>query len=442
MVASHWGSRAWNRNLDEFAADPEHPQAFPAERAMDLMGRIRVRLRAEDRKLVAYGFGGQRIEIPASSIGGVHTARQFRLNGRSRSRALLVLDGRQRVLLHANGLWETYGEVARVCRAANLPAPKHEYASAYSRTTGPAHAKSRRRMTLALPSYQKAPGYQKLRTVPRGNALRVLALLVVLLAVDGLTAFAGVLPALALPEWIGAVRTLIGIAGVLIGVAAGVWVCVAAGHVAMGGLRWAIASMEARALAPAERFFSRRKESDKRAGLVTAAMMLGVPALVIWGPGVAIVSGVHGVSDSRLVAELRAQGVSTQGFLIDVPDYETDDNGNTTVTDVSTLSFKTGGQSWETDDPSIGGRPLPLDSTDPEGTSEPLTVVYLPGDPDTAAAEQQLAGSVWHGAPTANVITGAVLTAALPLLLWGTVRRVRRRRWLRNADLLDALAKE
>src|ERR1700751_2051328 len=217
MVASHWGSRPWNRNLDEFAADPEHPQAFPAERAMDLMGRIRVRLRAEDRKLVAHGVGGQRIEMPASSIGGVHTARQFRLNGRSRSRALLVLDGRQRVLLHANGLWETYGEVARVCRAANLPAPKHEYASAYSRTPGPDPAKSRRRMTLALPSYQKAPGYQKLRTVPRGNALRVLALLVVLVAVDGLTAFAGVLPALALPEWIGAVRTLIGIAGVLIG---------------------------------------------------------------------------------------------------------------------------------------------------------------------------------------------------------------------------------
>jgi hypothetical protein len=49
---------------------------------------------------------------------------------------------------------------------------------------------------------------------------------------------------------------------------------------------------------------------------------------------------------------------------------------------------------------------------------------------------------VWHGAPTANVITGAVLTAALPLLLWGTVRRVRRRRWLLNADLLDDLAKE
>jgi hypothetical protein len=211
-------------------------------------------------------------------------------------------------------------------------------------------------------------------------------------------------------------------------------------HAAIDGLRWAIASIEARALAPAERFFRRSKESDKRSGLGTAAMVLGVPALVIWGPGVAIVSGVHGVSDSHLVAELRAQGVSTPGFLIDVPDSETDGNGNTTITDVSTLSFKPDGQDWETDDPAIGGRPLPLDSADPEGTSEPLTVVYLPGDPDTAAAAQQLTGSVWHGAPTANVITGAVLTAALPLLLWRTIRRVRRRRWLRNADLLNDLA--
>jgi hypothetical protein len=82
----------------------------------------------------------------------------------------------------ANGLWETYGEVERVCRTAHLPAPKHQYASTYGRTTGSAHANRRRRTTLVLPSYQKAPGYQKLRTVPRGNML----------------------PALALLEWIGA----------------------------------------------------------------------------------------------------------------------------------------------------------------------------------------------------------------------------------------------
>jgi hypothetical protein len=441
MISAHWGSGALRQNLDEFVADPRHPQAFPVERAMDLMGRIRVRLRAEDHALVAYGFGGQRIEIPASSVGAVHTVSQYRLNGRSRARALLVLDGDDRVLLRASGLWETYGEVARVCRAAHLPAPKHAYVSRYSTTS---HAKdrsrSRRRTKPLLPAYQKAPGYRRLRTAPRGNTLRVLALLVVALAVTGLTAFAGVLPALALPDWTGAVRTLIGIAGVLIGAAAGVWLCAAAAHVITDGLRWAITSAEARAWAPARRFFGRPKASDKWPRLVTAAMVLGVPALVIWGPGVAIVSAVHGVSDSHLVAELRAQGVPVQGLLVDVPDYETDDNGNTTVTDVATLAFKPSGQDWETTDPSIGGRPLPLDADDPLDTNVPVTVVYVPGDPGTAAAAQQLAGSVWHGAPTANEITGALLTAALPLLLWRTVRRVRRRKWLRNADLLDDLA--
>jgi hypothetical protein len=426
--------------MDDFVADPQHPQAFPAERAMDMMGRIRVRIRAEDHTLVAYGFGGQRIEIPASSVGAVHTARQFRLNGRSREQSLLILDKDKRVLLRAKGLWETYGEVARVCRAAHLPKPSHQYASRSSRPAG--KGGSRRRSSPVLPSYQKAPGYQKLRTVPRGNTVRVLAMLVVCLAVVGLTAFVGVLPAVALPEATGAIRTLIGIVGVLLGVAAGAWLCATVAHLATDTLRWGIASMEARAPAPGGRFFRRREGSDKRAGLVTAAMVLGVPALIIWGPGVGLVSGIHGISDSHLVGVLRTQGVSAPGFLIDVPDYDTDDNGNTTVTDVSTLSFKPDGQSWQTDDPAIGGKPLPLDADDPLDTNEPLTVVYLPDDPDTAAAAQQLAGSVWHGAPTTNVITGAVLTAALPLLLWATIRRVRRRKWLRHADLLNDLAKQ
>src|SRR5262249_35222944 len=150
------------------------------------------------------------------------------------------------------------------------------------------------------------------------------------------------------------------------------------------------------------RFFQRRGTSDKWAGFVTAGMILLVPALIGWGPAVAIATGVHGVSDSHLVAGLRANGVRTQGFLIDVPDYGTDDNGNTTVTDVSTLAFRAGGQDWEDTDPSIGGRPLPLDSSDPIDTREPVTVVYDPSDLNTAAALRQITGSVWHGAPTAN----------------------------------------
>jgi hypothetical protein len=436
MVLPHWTSEDWARNL---AFDPSRPDAFPAEGAMDLMGRIRVRLRAEGGNLVAYGFDDQRIEISRSSVGAVLTVNAYRMGAINRGAALLVLDHEDRILLRAPGLWETHGEVREVCRATGLPKPRHEYFSPRSRSRARSTGAGRRARN-GLPLFRKAPGYRRLHTVPRGNTVRVLARLVLALALIGLTAFIGVIPALALPGWFGAVRTLIGIAGVAIGGFAGAWLYAAIANALADGLHWALASLRARGLAPAGRFFSRREPSGKWSSAVTALMVLGVPALIYWGPGMAIASGAHGVSDSHLVGTLRAQGVPAPGFLVDVPDYETDDHGNTTVTDVPTLSFRFDGQDWQVTDPSIRGRPLPLDDADPEGTRQPLTVVYLPGDPDTAAASQQLAGSVWHGAPTANVISGGVLTAALPLLLWRTIRRVRRRRWLRNADLLNDIA--
>jgi hypothetical protein len=48
MRLAHWGTRALHKNLDETVYDLEHPQAFPAQHPTDLMGRLRVRLRAED----------------------------------------------------------------------------------------------------------------------------------------------------------------------------------------------------------------------------------------------------------------------------------------------------------------------------------------------------------------------------------------------------------
>jgi hypothetical protein len=156
---------------------------------------------------------------------------------------------------------------------------------------------------------------------------------------------------------------------------------------------------------------------------------------------VAIASAEHAVSDSRLVAELRADGVSTPGALVDVTHESADGSGDPTIVDVATLTFVAGGGEglWQTTDPSIGGRPLPLDQADPADTFQALTVVYLPTDPDVAAAGQQLAGSVWHGAPTANEITGVVFTLALAPLILTIVIRVRRRRWLRDAGLHDLL---
>lgn len=248
--------------------------------------------------------------------------------------------------------------------------------------------------------------------------MRALALLALALGVTGLCAFVGVLPAVALPGWIGSVRVLIGIVGAVLGAAAGIWLCAAAAHAATGGLRWAVASLAVGGSAPPGRFF-RRGTSGRWPGFATAGLVLLVPALIAWGPGVAIVSAAHGLSDSHLVAELRAQGVPTPGLFIDVPRESEDDNGNVTVTNVATMAYLASGRAgfWQTTDPSIGGQPLPLDAADRAGTREFVTVVYLTGDPGVAAAQQQLAGSVWHGAPTVNEIIGILFTLALPPLV-------------------------
>jgi len=405
---------------------------------MDLMGRIRVKLAAEDGNLVAYGFGGQHIVLPHQSIGSVVTVTKFRLvNGITHPRALLILDRDDRVLLRADGLWETYGEVARVCRAANLRQPTHLYlGSSASRKYQPAG----RRRALQTPRFHKAPGYAKLRVRPRGRSLRILALIVTFSVTMVLGGSLGALPAAALPEWFGAVRTLFGIIGAVLGIAAGAWVGAAIWHVWVDAVRWAGASLAAGGLAPAGRFFARRREHEG-SWLVAANLSLFalLVALVAWGPGVGLASLAHGFRDSSLVASLRADGVTTRGLLVDVPDYGTDDHGNPTVNDVSTLDFKANGKLVEATDPSIGGRPLPLDADDPIDTSVPETVVYLPDDPSVVAAKQQITGSVWHGAPTANLISGGILTLALPPYVLYLVLRIRRLRFQRAKGLVEDL---
>lgn len=436
-AVAHWGTREWQHNQDDLVRDPAHPQAFPSTYPMDLMGRIKVKLTVEDGDLVAYGFGGQRIVMPRASVGSVLTVNKYRLGSITHPRALLVLDPEERVLLRANGLWETYGEVARVCRAAKLDQPKHLYlGSSASRKYQAKHGRS----GLQPPRFNKAPGYAKLRVYPRGRLLRMVALIVLFALAMGFGGFLGTLPAAALPEWFGAVRTLFGIIGALLGIAAGVWVGAAIWHLWVDAVRWAGASLAAGGLAPLGRFFERRRE---HAGTWLAMANLGLCALVIaligWGPGVGIVSLAHGFRDSSLVASLRADGVTTRGLLVDVPDYGTDDHGNETVTDVPTLDFKAGGDMVEATDPSIGGRPLPLDADEPMDTNVPETVVYLPDDPSVAATQQQIAGSVWHGAPTANLISGGLLTLALPPFVFYLVLRIRRLRFQRAKGFVEDL---
>jgi hypothetical protein len=220
-------------------------------------------------------------------------------------------------------------------------------------------------------------------------------------------------------------------------VSAGIWVGAAITHAWVDALRWAGASLTAGGLAPARRFFARRREHP---GTWLLAANFGLAALFIaligWGPGVLIASTAHGLRDSSLVAELRQDGMTFPGTLIDVQQFSTDDHGNTVVTDVPTLSFL----GFKATDPSIGGKPLALDASDPADTDDPETVVFLPQDPQVAAAKQQISGSVWHGAPTANVISGGVFTLALPPLFLYLVLRARRLRWRRAKDLVDVLS--
>jgi hypothetical protein len=422
--------------MDDLVPDPSHPQAFPSKYPMDLTGRIRVKLCAEDGNLVAYGFGGQRVALASKSVGAVSTVSSFRTGRITHGTALLVLDHEDRILLRADGRWETYGEVRKVCHAAKAPSPTHVWSSTSARSTSRSSRAQGRHASPRPPRFAKAPGYVKLRTNPRGVTLRVLALIVLFLAMAGLGGFIGVLPAVALPEWFGAVRTLIGIVGGLLGVAGGLWVAAALSHLLTDAVRWAAISLTVGALAPPRRFFARRERSGRWLVAANSGLALLCIALVGWGPGVGIASLVHGFRDSSLVAELRSSGTSVPGALVDVPEYSTSDNGNTTVTDVPTLAFP----GHEVTDPSIGGRPLALDAADPAGTDQPETVVYLPSHPDVAAAEQQVTGSVWHGAPTANLISGGLFTLALPPFAWLLVLRVRRLRWRRAKEFVDDMA--
>jgi hypothetical protein len=433
---THWGSRELRKNLDDLVRDPQRPQTCPLKCPMDLYGRIRVWLAAEDGDLVAYGFGDQRIVLPAKSVGEVHTVSSFRAGVIKHGPALLVLDHDRRILLRASGRWETYGELALVCRAAKVPAPTHLVTTLKSRSSARSGGRQARRATTLVPRFAKAHGYRKLRTRPRGTTPRVLAQGVLFLVTIGAGALLGALPALALPEWTGAVRTLIGIAGVLLGTAGGIWVGAALLHVIADVLRWAVTSLAAGTVAPAGRFFRRRERSGAWSVIGYLGVVALVAALIGWGPGVGIASLAHGLRDASLVAELRGHGVSAPGLLIDVQQSSTGSDGDVTVTDVPTLSFL----GWQATDPSIGGRPLPLNSADPAGTREPETVVFLPSDPQVAAASQQIAGSVWHGAPTANLITGGLFTLALPPVLWLLVLRVRRLRRRRARGMVEDLA--
>ncbi len=399
------------------------PEVYPLSGATDLLGRMPVRLRAEHGDLVAYGFENQRIAVPAARIGAVRIHRGWGKQWGRTGPALLVLDKSGRMLLRAPGAWgalprsmpmtpdlrpgsAALGSLGELCDSLKIARP--EYLTA-------------REVRQQKATWQRAPGYQKVRIRSRGYLLTLLALAVFGLIAGGLGVAVGVLLARLLPWDIGDVRNLIGM--VLCGAA--VYGTFRLCNFTLRALNWLAVSRNVGALAPPGRFFGARyrRRSRKLAGLLTVLMVASIPALIVWGPLIGLVSLAHGFSDQALVSTLRQGSISTPGYVIDVPTYSTDSNGNTVVTDHPTLLFQTSsGVTMKTPDPAIAGWTWPMNP------QQQVTIVYEPSDPTTAAVAGQISGSPWHGAPTGNVIAGALLTVALIPLTWLTVRRIRNKR--------------
>jgi hypothetical protein len=361
----------------------------------DLLGQMPVRLAAENGELVAYGFG-QRVAIPAADVGRVvvHGA-----PGGFRRPGLLVLDKQARIMVAARGMWSR--DVTTVLSALGRQAPEY--------LNGPAAARWLRQWT-------HAPGYQKLRVRPKRYALRVVSLIVLWLLLSVLGLLIGVGLAGLLPAAAGAVRVLFGLVLVV------ALVC-GAGYLtglAVRAARWVAISREVGSLAPPGQFLRAGEETiRRRRKFVTIAMVVAIPVLIGWGPGVGIASLAHGFADQRLVTQLRTGGVATTGYVIDVPQYSTDSDGNTVVTEQVTLEYFAGRTLAQSPDPAIGGWTWPVDP------DQPVTIVYDRADPSTAAVQGQIAGSPWHGAPIANVVSGAALTVLLLVQVWLTFRRIR-----------------
>lgn len=263
--------------------DPRRPAAYPLSRVTDLLGEMPVRLRAEGTSLVAYGFGSQRIQVPASAIDCVWIHRGYRVPGRRAAAALLVIDKHRRVLLHAPGAW-AQPEVAEVCRHLGLRKPKFLSAPA-ARREAPSLVAARRKRVL--------------RTRPRGYALRSPAVTFATSAMFLCGAVAGALLPLALPRSAGDARDLLAVVLCAAGALAGGWLARYLGRLAIGGYRWAVLSRRAGALAPPGQFLRVTGTSEWTVTLLTATLALAVPTLAIWGLAIMGEALAHGFRGSQ-----------------------------------------------------------------------------------------------------------------------------------------------
>jgi hypothetical protein len=257
--------------LGDPAFDPKLPSAYPVDGRVGLLGEMPVRLRAEGEVLAAYGFGGQRVEIPAKSIRQVWIHREFEVfpGGRVRE-ALLVLDAGHRVLLKAPGVWGP--GVREVCQQLGL--------NKQPVVLGPMSASRR------VPSLMDAESCQRLRARPAGGPVARAAGSVgrAGLCVGG--GIGGVLLGRLLPASVGDARILITIGLAVAGALAGTWLYNFGTRFAGGVIRWAVASRRAGAPAPAGQFLHVSGASSWTGLATSAVLAAAVPVLAIWGAAI------------------------------------------------------------------------------------------------------------------------------------------------------------
>jgi len=252
-------------------------EARPGPVLADLHGRQPVRIRAEGTDLVAYGFGEQRISVPARSVSHVIILGAY--HELPIWSPLILLDRDKRVLLEAPGMWGP--ELNGVLQRLGLPRPVLS-ASTSAR------------------SWARAPGYQKLRVRPPGYPLARGTLVVAGTGLAGLGAGLGLLPTLA---WLSSetwAQGVSGMAGAAAGGVAGAWLALLGARAAQAVARWAVAAWSVRTPPPVTRFFPEPREAD--GALLTAVTVLAVPALICWGPVVAAVMLAHGTASAASLA--------------------------------------------------------------------------------------------------------------------------------------------
>jgi hypothetical protein len=248
--------------------DPKVPSAYPVEGRVGLLGEMPVRLRAEGKALVACGFGGQRVEIPARSIRQVWIHPEFEVfpGGRVRA-ALLVLDAGHRVLLKAPGVWGP--GVREVCQHLGL--------NKQPVVLGPTSASRK------VPPLVDAETCRRLRVRPAGGRIARVA--------GGLGqagfcwggVIGGVLLGRLLPASVGDARILITIGLAVAGALAGAWLYNFGTRFAAGVIRWAVASRRAGTPAPAGQFLHVSGASSWTELATSTVLAAAVPVLAIWG---------------------------------------------------------------------------------------------------------------------------------------------------------------